>query len=86
MFIIQVTTTKNIELVNVTADMTFEDAIIFADQQANRARGLMCPRTLEITDEAYAYITSTVIGGFVASFIDGEWEVEVTAKELALIA
>ncbi len=76
MFIIQVTTVKNIDIINVTVEMTLEEAIIFSNQQAQRALGLVCSRTLKFIEEVNVYITSTQIGGFVATFIDGEWEVE----------
>ena len=86
MFTLQVTTTNNINLVTATLEnITLADAIIIADRQADIAKGLLHPKTLELCGAVNVFISSSVLGGFVATFTDGEWEVDVNAAELALL-
>ena len=85
MFTLQVTTENTIDLINATLEnITLEEAIIIADRQAQLAIGnLIHPQTNDFVKSVCVFISSSVIGGFVATFIDGEWSVDVSPAELA---
>lgn len=86
MFTLQVTTTNNIDIVTATLEnISLADAIIIADRQADIAKGLLHPKSLELCGDVNVFISSSVLGGFVATFTDGEWEVDLNAAELALL-
>lgn len=85
MFTLQVTTDNTIDLITATLEnITLEEAIIIADRQAQLAIGnLIHPQTLDYVESVCVFISSSVIGGFVATFMDGEWSVDLTPSELS---